>query len=84
MPTVRLKQPASPSAGVGIQRSSAETRLLCSSTSTARSQTWLENLGVVDQALCNWVRQERIDRGEREGTTTEIREKATTPMAAPA
>jgi transposase len=30
---------------------------------------------VVEQTLGNWVRQERIDRGEREGTTTEIREE---------
>ena len=29
-------------------------------------------LGVVEQTLGNWVRQERIDRGEREGTTTEM------------
>jgi len=32
-------------------------------------------LGVVDQTLGNWVRQERVDRGEREGTTTEMREE---------
>lgn len=32
-------------------------------------------LGVVEQTLGNWVRQERIDRGEREGTTTEMREE---------
>jgi len=32
-------------------------------------------LGVVEQTLDNWVRQERIDRGEREGTTSEIREE---------
>ncbi len=32
-------------------------------------------LGVVEQTLGNWVRQERIDRGEREGTTTEVREE---------
>ena len=32
-------------------------------------------LGIVEQTLGNWVRQERIDRGEREGTTTEIREE---------
>ena len=32
-------------------------------------------LGVVDQTLGNWVRQERIDRGEREGTSTEVREE---------
>jgi len=30
-------------------------------------------LGVVEQTLGNWVRQERIDQGEREGTTTEVR-----------
>ena len=30
---------------------------------------------MVEQTLGNWVRQERIDRGEREGTTTEIREE---------
>ncbi len=28
-------------------------------------------LGVVEQTLGNWVRQERIDRGEREGTSSE-------------
>jgi transposase len=32
-------------------------------------------LGVVEQTLGNWVRQERVDRGEREGTSTEIREE---------
>jgi transposase-like protein len=34
-------------------------------------------LDVVEQTLGNWVRQERIDRGEREGTTTEVREENT-------
>jgi transposase len=32
-------------------------------------------IGVIEQTLGNWVRQERIDRGEREGTTTEVREE---------
>ena len=36
-------------------------------------------LGVVEHTLGNWVRQERIDRGEREGTTTEMREENATP-----
>ena len=29
------------------------------------------SLGLVEQTLGNWVRQERIDRGERPGTTTD-------------
>jgi len=32
-------------------------------------------LGVIEQTLGNWVRQERIDRGEREGLSTEEREE---------
>jgi len=32
-------------------------------------------LGVNEQTLGNWVRQERIDRGEREGTATKTREE---------
>ena len=32
-------------------------------------------LGLVEQTLGNWVRQERIDRGEREGLSTEEREE---------
>jgi transposase-like protein len=32
-------------------------------------------LGVVEQTLGNWVRQERINRGLAEGTTTEVREE---------
>jgi transposase-like protein len=32
-----------------------------------------KELGVVEQTLGNWVRQERIDRGEKEGTTSDVR-----------
>jgi transposase len=34
-----------------------------------------KELGLVEQTLGNWVRQEKVDRGEREGTTTEMREE---------
>ena len=33
------------------------------------------DLGVYDSTLGNWVRQDAIDRGEREGLTTEERER---------
>ena len=32
-----------------------------------------QELGIYDSTLGNWVRQDRIDRGEREGLTTEER-----------
>jgi hypothetical protein len=34
-----------------------------------------EELGLVEQTLGNWVRLEKIDRGEREGLSTEEREE---------
>src|SRR5664280_459852 len=32
-------------------------------------------LGLVEQTLGNWVRHEKVDRGEREGLSTEEREE---------
>ncbi len=32
-------------------------------------------LGVVEQTLGNWVRQARVDRGEKEGMSSEDREE---------
>jgi transposase len=32
-----------------------------------------DELGIYDSTLGNWVKQDRIDRGEREGLTTEDR-----------
>ena len=34
-------------------------------------------LGLVEQTVYNWVRQERVDRGEREGLSTEERDEVT-------
>jgi transposase len=34
-------------------------------------------LDLVEQTVSNWVRQERVDRGEREGLSTEDREEMT-------
>lgn len=36
-----------------------------------------KELGIVEQTLGNWVRQERIDRGERQGTTSTDRAEIT-------
>ncbi|MEI6622923.1 MAG: transposase [Actinomycetes bacterium] len=36
-----------------------------------------KSLGLVDQTLGNWVRQARIDRGERAGLTTDERAELT-------
>src|ERR687887_821021 len=34
-----------------------------------------DELGIYDSTLGNWVRQDRIDRGEREGLTSDERER---------
>jgi transposase len=44
-------------------------------TSTARVADVARELGVIEQTLGNWVRQERVDRGERDGLSTEEREE---------
>jgi transposase len=35
----------------------------------------LRALGIADQTLRNWIRQAQIDRGEREGLSTEERKE---------
>jgi transposase len=36
-------------------------------------------LGIYDSTLGNWVRQDRIDRGQAEGLTTEVRARLRPP-----
>ena len=36
-----------------------------------------KELGIVEQTLGNWVRQERVDRGEREGLSSTDRAEIT-------
>jgi transposase len=36
-----------------------------------------QELGLVEQTVYNWVRQERVDRGERDGLSTEERDEMT-------
>jgi transposase len=49
-------------------------QLSCSSPEKSIRQLAYE-LGISDQTLRNWIRQTEIDRGEREGLTTEEREE---------
>jgi transposase len=49
-------------------------QLACSSPERSIRQLAYE-LGIADQTLRNWVRQAQIDRGEREGLSTEEREE---------
>jgi transposase len=76
MPTVTDEKPAEPARRRG--RYPKEFRRDAAALVIDQHRTIADvarELGVVEQTLGNWVRQERIDRGEREGTTTEMREE---------
>jgi len=51
-------------------RSSSETRSSWSARRASRSQV-ADELGVYGSTLGNWIKQDRIDRGEREGLTSQ-------------
>jgi transposase len=75
MPTVTEKQPE-PTRRRG--RYPKEFRRDAAALVIDQNRTVAEvarELGLIEQTLGNWVRQERVDRGEREGTTTEMREE---------
>lgn len=77
MPTVREKSPAAePPRRKG--RYPKEFRRDAAALVIDQHRTVADvprELGTVEQPLGNWVRQEHIDRGEREGLTSEDREE---------
>ena len=78
MPTVTEKKPEPAERGRRRGRYPKEFRRDAAALVIDQHRTIADvarELDVVEQTLGNWVRQERIDRGEREGTTTEVREE---------
>ena len=61
--------------GAGSPPSSNATRWTWCAPSGRPIAQIARELGIYDSTLGNWVRQDRIDRGEREGLTTEERER---------
>jgi transposase len=53
----------------------AESVQLARSTPEKSIRQLAYELGIADQTLRNWIKQAQIDRGEREGLTTEEREE---------
>ena len=75
MPTVTEKKPEPTGDGAGIPKEFRRDAAAAGHRPGRTIADVARELDVVEQTLGNWVRQERIDRGEREGTTTEIREE---------
>jgi transposase len=76
MPIVTEEQPTPPARRRG--RYPAEFRRDASALVIDQKRTVADvaaSLGVVERTLAKWVRQERIDRGEQGGTTTEVLEE---------
>ena len=59
----------------GSRMSSNETRWRSSATSGKPIRQVANELGIYDSTLGNWVRQDEINRGEREGLSTDERER---------
>ena len=57
------------------QEFKAETVQLARSSPERSIRQIAYELGIADQTLRNWIKQAQIDRGEREGLTTEEREE---------
>jgi transposase len=60
------------------QEFKAEAVRLARSSPQRSIRQLAHELGIADQTLRNWIRQAKIDHGEREGLTTEEREELRT------
>ena len=61
--------------GESSRMSSSETRWRSSGASGKPIRQVANELGIYDSTLGNWVRQDEINRGEREGLTSDERER---------
>jgi transposase len=60
-------------AGASSPRSSSATQSTLVRTSSRPTAEIAGELGIYDSTLGNWVRQDRIDRGEQDGLSSEER-----------
>ena len=74
----RPKTSRRPSAGVAVPQGVPQGRVRPGAQpAPGRLRRGPRKLGLVEQTVYNWLRQERVDRGEREGLSTDERDEMT-------